>query len=52
MRVGIAADHGFELKENLAARLRNAGHNAIDFGAHELKTNYELNAGPQGELKR
>lgn len=37
MKVGIAADHGgFELKETLAARLRNAGHDVMDFGAHEL----------------
>ncbi|HWQ53030.1 MAG TPA: RpiB/LacA/LacB family sugar-phosphate isomerase [Bryobacteraceae bacterium] len=37
MRVGIAADHGgFNLKEDLAARLRAAGHEAIDFGAHSL----------------
>jgi ribose 5-phosphate isomerase B len=37
MRIGIAADHGgFELKEKLAAQLRNAGHDAIDVGAHEL----------------
>ena len=37
MRVGIAADHGgFALKETLAARLREAGHQIIDFGAHSL----------------
>ena len=37
MRIGIAADHGgFELKEELAARVRSAGHEVIDFGAHEL----------------
>ena len=37
MRIGIAADHGgFELKEQLAARVRNEGHDVIDFGAHEL----------------
>jgi ribose 5-phosphate isomerase B len=31
--VGIAADHGgFELKEYLAGRLRQAGHEVIDFG--------------------
>jgi ribose 5-phosphate isomerase B len=37
MRIGIAADHGgFELKENIAARLRKAGHEVIDFGAHKL----------------
>jgi ribose 5-phosphate isomerase B len=37
MRVGIATDHGgFGLKEELVARLRAAGHEVIDFGAHEL----------------
>jgi len=37
MRIGIAADHGgFELKGELAARLRNAGHEVEDFGAHQL----------------
>ena len=37
MRVGIATDHGgFGLKEDLVARLRAAGHEVIDFGAHEL----------------
>jgi ribose 5-phosphate isomerase B len=38
MHVGIAADHGgFELKEGLAARLRAAGHDVVDFGADELR---------------
>jgi len=37
MRIGIAADHGgFELKKLLAERLRNAGYEVIDFGAHTL----------------
>jgi ribose 5-phosphate isomerase B len=37
MRVGIATDHGgFPLKEDLAARLRAAGHEVVDFGAHKL----------------
>src|SRR5512132_1245288 len=37
MRLGIATDHGgFGLKEDLAARLRAAGHEVIDFGAHSL----------------
>ena len=32
-RVGIAADHGgFELKEYLAGKLREAGHEVVDFG--------------------
>jgi len=37
MRVGIAADHGgFELKGEMAARLRAAGYTVIDFGADQL----------------
>jgi ribose 5-phosphate isomerase B len=37
MRVGIATDHGgFGLKEELVARLREAGHSVVDFGAHAL----------------
>jgi ribose 5-phosphate isomerase B len=37
MRVGIATDHGgFSLKEELVARLRAAGHEVVDFGAHAL----------------
>jgi ribose 5-phosphate isomerase B len=39
MRIGIATDHGgFELKQLLAARLRTAGHEVVDFGAHQLAT--------------
>ena len=37
MRVGIATDHGgFGLKEELVNQLRAAGHEVIDFGAHNL----------------
>lgn len=37
MRVGIATDHGgFWLKEEMVVRLRNAGHEITDFGAHSL----------------
>ena len=37
MRVGIATDHGgFGLKEELLGRLRAAGHEVVDFGAHQL----------------
>jgi ribose 5-phosphate isomerase B len=37
MRIGMAADHGgFELKVYLAAALKAAGHEVVDFGAHEL----------------
>lgn len=40
MRVGMAADHGgFELKEKLAVRLRAAGHEVVDFGAHQQTPN-------------
>ena len=38
MRLGVAADHGgFDLKETLASRLRDAGHQVVDFGATELR---------------
>ena len=37
MRVGIATDHGgFELKEELVAHLRKAGHEIVDVGAYNL----------------
>ena len=37
MRVGIATDHGgFGLKEELAAYLRQEGHEVVDVGAHSL----------------
>jgi ribose 5-phosphate isomerase B len=37
VRVGIATDHGgFSLKQDLAARLRAAGHEVVDFGANGL----------------
>ena len=37
MRIGIATDHGgFGLKEELVKQLRGAGHEVVDFGAHEL----------------
>jgi ribose 5-phosphate isomerase B len=39
MHLGIATDHGgFELKQTLLARLKAAGHEVVDFGAHELRT--------------
>ena len=39
MRIGIATDHGgFVLKENLLVRLKKAGHEVVDFGAHRLET--------------
>jgi ribose 5-phosphate isomerase B len=37
MNIGIASDHGgFELKEELVAKLRTAGHAVTDFGALNL----------------
>ncbi len=37
MRVGVAADHGgFALKEEIAGKLRAAGHEVVDFGARAL----------------
>ena len=37
MRIGIATDHGgFDLKEELVAQLRAAGHEIVDFGANSL----------------
>jgi len=37
MRVGIATDHGgFGLKEELVKQLRGAGHEVVDFGAHDM----------------
>ncbi len=39
MRVGIATDHGgFGLKEDLLVRLREAGHEVVDYGAHHLES--------------
>jgi ribose 5-phosphate isomerase B len=37
MRIGIAADHGgLLLKQELKARLRAAGYQVVDFGAHSI----------------
>ena len=37
MRLGICSDHGgFALKTELLARLQAAGHEVVDFGAHQL----------------
>jgi len=38
MRVGMATDHaGFGLKEELVSRVRAAGHEIVDFGAHAFR---------------
>ena len=35
MRIAVGSDHaGFELKEELAERLRSTGHEVVDLGAH------------------
>lgn len=37
-RIGVAADHGgFEAKEYLAGRLREAGYEVVDFGASQAQ---------------
>jgi ribose 5-phosphate isomerase B len=37
MRIGIATDHGvFGLKDELVGRMSTAGHEVVDFGAHNL----------------
>ena len=61
MKVGIASDHGgFELKEELVAKLRAAGHTVTDFGAHSLALDDDYpdfvvplsNAVADGEVER
>lgn len=59
--IGIAADHGgFDLKEQLSARLRAAGHDVVDFGNNRLDANDDYpdfvvplaRAVARGELER
>jgi ribose 5-phosphate isomerase B len=39
MKLGIATDHGgFGLKEELVSKLRAAGHQVTDFGAHSVNS--------------
>ena len=61
MKVGIASDHGgFDLKEELVAKLRAAGHTVTDFGAHGLAADDDYpdfvvplsNAVADGEVER
>lgn len=41
-RIGIGAEHGgYELKEYLAGKLREAGHQVVDFGDDRPKEEYE-----------
>ena len=52
MRIGIATDHGgFGVKEELVARIRAAGHEVVDFGAHILNpdNNYPDYVVPPGQ---
>ena len=40
MKIGVGADHGgFEMKQELAERLRKQGHQVIDFGNKRCDTN-------------
>ena len=40
MRVGIGADHGgYEMKHHLTGRLREAGHQVVDYGAEAYDAN-------------
>ena len=42
MRLGIATDDdGFGVKEELVARIRAAGHEVVEFGAHSLNPDYD-----------
>ena len=39
-QIGVAADHGgFVMKDEIVRRLREAGYEVIDFGAHRLDSN-------------
>jgi ribose 5-phosphate isomerase B len=39
MKLGIATDHGgFGMKEELVGKLRAAGHQVTDFGAHSVNS--------------
>jgi phosphoglucose isomerase-like protein/ribose/galactose isomerase len=51
MRVGIATDHGgFALKKELVARIRAAGHEVVDFGAHGSNPDDRLTPETLGKL--
>jgi hypothetical protein len=36
MRIALPADHGYDMKVQLIARLRDAGHEVTDYGAATL----------------
>ena len=52
MRITVGSDHaGFELKEHVAAALREAGHDIIDVGTDsEESTHYPLFAEPAARM--
>jgi hypothetical protein len=53
MRIGIAPDHGgFELKQGLATRLRDTGHEVMDFGAHRFVLRHGETIKAGGEIRR
>jgi ribose 5-phosphate isomerase B len=40
MKIGVGADHGgFDMKQDLAARLKKEGHQVVDFGNKRYDTN-------------
>ena len=53
MRIGIATDHGgFGLKEELVGRMSAAGHEVVDFGAHNLNPDDDLLCEEPGTIAR
>ena len=52
MRIVVGADHaGFELKQHLAAALRDAGHEVLDVGTHSAEsTDYPRFAEPAARM--
>ena len=39
MRIGIATDHGgFDLKQDLLGKLKDADYEVVDFGSHSLES--------------
>lgn len=52
MRISVGSDHaGFELKQHVAERLREAGHDVVDVGTDsEESTHYPLFAEPAARM--